>query len=147
MSRQIHDPGIEFKFRTPVQMRFSDFDMFGHANNTSYFQYCDLGKFQYFTHFLDHPFDPRENGLVIAGITAEFAHPLLPSDRAEVLTAVASIGTSSLTLEQRVVSDGGRKIHAAITTVLVQFDAATGQTAPISDDWRRRLGEFEGRKL
>ncbi|MDE6463745.1 MAG: acyl-CoA thioesterase [Muribaculaceae bacterium] len=147
MSYQIPNPGFEFRHRTAVQVRFNDFDMFGHANNGAYLQYCDVAKVAYFTQFLDGPFDPAAAGLVIASIHCEFIEQIVPSDDVEVLTAVASIGTSSLVLEQRVVSRGGRKVHATVRNVMVQFDPATRTPKPIDDDWRRRIGDFEGRTL
>ena len=47
-----HRPADEFRHRTPVQTRFNDFDMFGHANNGAYLQYCDVAKLAYFGQFL-----------------------------------------------------------------------------------------------
>lgn len=140
-------PDITFRHSTAIQTRFNDFDMFGHANNGAYLQYCDVAKLAYFSQFLEHPFDPTENGLVIASIKCDFISQIVPADKVEVLSAVAHIGNTSLILEQRVVSAGGTRLHATVRNVMVQFDPATATTVPISQQWRDRLSTYEGRDL
>ena len=39
---------IQFKHVTPVQIRFSDVDQYGHMNNSVYFSLYDLAKTSYF---------------------------------------------------------------------------------------------------
>ncbi len=147
MPHNIPESDTVFRHRTAIQPRFNDFDMFGHANNGAYLQYCDVAKVAYFTQFLDKPFDPAAAGLVIASIHFEFLNQIVPTDTIEVLTAVQSIGNSSLVLEQRIVSRGGELVHATVRSVLVRFDPATHATCPIDAEWRRRLSAFEGREF
>lgn len=143
MAHKIPDAPVNFHHHTPVQLRFNDFDMFGHANNGAYLQYCDIAKVAYFTQFLDEPFDPAAMGIVIASIHCEFYSQIVPSDNVEVLTAVESIGNSSLVLVQRLVSDNGTKVHADVRNVMVQFDIKTHQTKPIDDNWRSMINAYE----
>lgn len=141
-------PEIPFRHRTPVQTRFNDFDMFGHANNGAYLQYCDVAKLAYFSQFVDGGrFDPTKTGLVIASIRCDFISQIVPTDSVEVLSAVTHIGNTSLILEQRVVSEGGGKVHATVSNVMVQVDPAAKATVPVSDHWRKVLSDYEGRKL
>lgn len=141
-------PEITFRHHTPIQTRFNDFDMFGHANNGAYLQYCDVAKLAYFSQFLpDGHFDPTTTGLVIASIKCDFLHQIVPADSVEVLTAVTHIGNTSLVLEQRVVSGGGAIVHATVRNIMVQFDPAAGSTVPISDHWRHALAAYEGHAL
>ncbi len=138
---------IEFRHHTAIQTRFNDFDMFGHANNGAYLQYCDVAKVAYFSQFMDGRFDPSRAGLVIASIKCDFLRQIVPSDTVEVLSAVTHIGNSSLVLEQRVVSGGGTIVHATVHNVMVQFDAHAQTTVPVSGHWRKILSEYEGRPL
>lgn len=147
MSHQLKELDFSFKHHTSIQPRFNDFDMFGHANNGAYLQYADVAKVAYFSQFLDGCFDPTVTGLVIASIHCEFVQQIVPSDNIEVLTAVGSIGNKSLTLEQRIVSKDGKTVHATISSVMVQFDPETRIPTPITDDWRKRISDYEGRKL
>lgn len=141
-------PEINFRHRTAIQTRFNDFDMFGHANNGAYLQYCDVAKLAYFSQFLeDGRFDPTTTGLVIASIRCDFIAQIVPTDTVEVLSAVTHIGNTSLILEQRVVSHGGQTVHAVVRNVMVQYDPSTKTTVPVSDHWRTLLAQYEGRKL
>lgn len=136
-----------FHHRTTIQTRFNDFDMFGHANNGAYMQYCDVAKLAYFAQFAGGTFNPTSAGLVIASIKCDFLHQIVPADKVEVLSAVTHIGNTSLILEQRVVSDGGKSVHATVRNVMVQYDPTAGTTVPISEHWRECLSEYEGRRL
>ncbi len=139
---------IPFRHHTSIQTRFNDFDMFGHANNGAYLQYCDVAKLQYFSQFLEGGhFDPRTTGLVIASIRCDFIRQIVPTDTVEVLSAVTHIGNTSLILEQRVVSGGGATVHAVVRNVMVQYDPSAGTTVPVSELWRKRLSDYEGRSL
>lgn len=140
-----HRPADEFRHRTPVQTRFNDFDMFGHANNGAYLQYCDVAKLAYFGQFLPEGFDPAASGLVIANINCDFIRQIVPADKVEVLSAVTAIGESSLVLEQLVTSADVTTVHASVRSVMVQFDACTRRPCPISSEWRSKLAGFEGR--
>lgn len=135
---RVPQPTVPFRHRTKIQKRFADIDMFGHVNNGAYLQYADTAKFAFFTEKMDEPFNPAALGLVIASIKCDFYAQTFMNDEIEVLTAVTHIGHTSLTVEQRIVGAHG-DVHAIVTTVMVQFDPATGQPVPISDLWRNRL--------
>ncbi|MDE6654960.1 MAG: acyl-CoA thioesterase, partial [Muribaculaceae bacterium] len=42
----------KFHDSVDIQMRFKDVDLFGHVNNTVYFEYMDLGKVHYIENVL-----------------------------------------------------------------------------------------------
>lgn len=142
----IPPPKFEFRHRTPVQIRFNDIDMFGHLNNSVYLQFADLAKMRYFMQFMDGHFDPARLGLVVANINCNFYHPAYIQEKLEVLTTVASIATSSLVMEQRVVNSDG-EVKCICTTVMVGFDPRTATSVPVTDEWRADLSRFEQRKL
>lgn len=141
-------PEAKYPFRhvTPVQIRFNDIDMFGHLNNTVYFEYADLAKMLYFNQFTDGRFTPDNIGLVVANVNATFYHPTHIDDTVTVLTAVLSIGESSLALEQRIVDDTGQ-VKCIVSTIMVSFDPNTEKSAPVTDEWRSKISTYEGRNL
>lgn len=146
--REMAAEDIQFRHAVKIQTRFNDFDMFGHANNGAYLQYCDVAKLAYFSQFLDGGhFDPTSTGMVIASIKCDFIHQIVPSDEVEVLSAVTHIGNTSLVLEQRVVSNNRRQLHASVRNIMVQFDPSAQSTVPISELWRNRFIAFEGHPL
>ena len=46
------DKSLNYFHNTPIQIRFNDIDQLGHATNSVYQQYFDLGKMAYFDHVL-----------------------------------------------------------------------------------------------
>lgn len=143
---KVPEPKYPFRYRTPVQIRFNDIDMFGHLNNSVYLQFCDLAKMQYFMQFMGGRFNPAELGLVVANINCDFYHPAYIHEDLHVLTAVVAIGESSLTMEQRVANDAG-EVKCIVRTVMVGFDMATASSVPVPDRWRHDISTFEGREL
>lgn len=140
-------PDFEFRHRQPVQLRFNDADMFGHINNTVYLQFFDLAKLEYFKCLMGGRIDWKAFGLVVANINCDFFEPSYLEEQLEVMTAVASLGNKSLVLEQRIVSVATGSVKAIASTTMVNFSLATGATETISDDWRRRIADFEQSKF
>ena len=69
-------PKYIFRHKTPIQLRFSDVDLFGHVNNTVFFSLYDLAKAEYFKAVLNDM--PMKFGVsaVVANINADFIHPV-----------------------------------------------------------------------
>lgn len=137
----------EFHHRLPVQMRFTDIDVFGHVNNNVYLQYLDLGKLEYITASLGSLFDPGEKALVVANLNCDFYHPTVYGEEIEVVTRTDSIGKHSITLEQRVMSRDTRQVKCVCRTVMVGFDVRAAGAMEIPADWHARLSAFEGREI
>ena len=81
----------------------------------------------------------------MAHIDVDFIAPTYINDNIEVLTAVASISNKSLVLSQRVVEVTTGEVKCVANTVMVNFDPASNRSVPISDEWRKRLSDYEGR--
>ena len=146
MKHDIPQPTFEFRHRVALQIRFNDIDLFGHLNNSVYVQFLDMGKLAYFKQFMGGGFEHEPTVPVVANLNVNFHAPTLIDEELSVLTGVASISTSSLILEQRIVNSKGA-VKCTATTVMVNIDRRTGQSAPVSDTWRSALAEFEGREL
>lgn len=143
---EIPAPDFEFRHRLPLQIRFNDIDLFGHLNNAIYVQFFDMGKLAYFKQFMGGKFEDEPTVPVVASLNCNFYAPAYIDDRLEVLTGIAQISNSSLVLHQRIVdSNGGVKCTAV--TVMVNVDARTHKSTPVSDRWRRVISEFEQREL
>lgn len=142
----IPEPTFAFHHHQPVQLRFLDIDRFGHVNNSIYFQLMDLAKMNYFT-ALGGRLDGKSDSIVVANVNCSFYSPAYITENIEVLTGVESIGEKSLCLEQRVVNADNGNVKCVCHTVMVGFDPSTAQATPISDEWRRKISEFEGRSF
>lgn len=144
---EIPESKYEFHHRLPVQMRFTDIDVFGHVNNNVYLQYFDLGKLGYINASLGSLFDPKEKALVVANLNCDFCHPTVYGDEIEVVTRTDSIGAHSITLEQSVMSRATRQVKCVCRTVMVGFDVKAGSVIEIPAGWHARISAFEGREI
>ena len=69
---------IRGRHRLDIQIRFNDFDMFGHLNNNAYLEYFDLAKADYFGDVLGGAVTPERLSVVVAHLTVSFYNPTLP---------------------------------------------------------------------
>ena len=131
MNDRLLHPEINFNHILPLQIRFSDFDTFGHVNNNSYMAFFDLGKMEYMGSMIDRNFNAADVSAVIASINVDFLAPAVMGEQLDVRTAVTHLGERSFTLYQRVVGSATGSVKAQATTVIVGFDIATQTSAPL----------------
>lgn len=117
----------------PVQVRFSDVDVYGHVNNVKYFEYFQEARIQLLT---TRGGDLGEGfHLVVAQTDVDYRRPILfRPEPYECRTWVSRIGTSSLVFES-VVRDGD-ELLARARVVGVCIDNATGRPAPVPEEFR-----------
>ena len=137
----------KFNHFIEVQLRFNDADIFGHINNSSYLQFFDLAKMQYFTAVMGNGFDIRHVALVVANINCDFHAPSFLHEHLVVKTATLGISERSLLLEQRIVEKSTGELKCICRTIMVGFNPATSESQAIADDARHRLESYEGRSL
>ena len=126
-----------------IQTRFSDFDMLGHLNNTSYLQYMDLAKVRYFEAVTGKPLDLKGIATVIVNINVSYFSPAHFGEPVSVLTACVKISQRSFVLEQRVVNPTTGDVKCIATVVMAGFDPKTGQGCELDAEWVRNLTAFE----
>lgn len=137
---------INYRHRLDVQKRFNDFDMFGHLNNTVYFEYLDMAKYDYFKQFMSGAFGTEPTVPVVLKIEALFLAPVHIDDCVEVHTAVTALGDTSLTLSQRIVDSKGA-VKFSAETIMVNINVKTTQPETISDSWRNEFLNYEKENL
>lgn len=104
--------------RTEIQVRFNDTDALGHLNNTAYALYAEQGRVD----FLDR-FRSRGVYLILAHISLDFLRQVRFRDAVYVLTRVAKLGRTSVTLEQEIYGDDALAARARSVVVLFDYDA------------------------
>lgn len=144
---RVPEPTVTFHHHTPVQLRFSDFDMFGHLNNTIYFNLMDTAKVSYFNKIAPSHIDWSNAGIVIVHIGADFYAPTFPGDQIEILTAVTRIGEKSLEVEQRIIEINTGETKCIGHTIMAGFDVATSSSMPIPEHWAEAICHYEGRRM
>jgi acyl-CoA thioester hydrolase len=116
-------------FSTPIEVRFSDLDAYGHVNSAVYFTYLETARVKLFSDFFR---EVSEQGIftVVARAECDFKAPILLYDEVVVTLWVAKTGRSSFDLEYRL-HDGREKVYATARTTMVCFDSVKKSTIPI----------------
>ncbi len=103
-----------------------------------------MGKYAYFRQFMTDTFGSEPTAPVVANINCDFLEPTKIDERLEVLTAITEIADSSMVLQQRIVSSAGR-VKCTARTIMVNIDLATGRPTTVSDEWRKKITDYENR--
>lgn len=132
----------EKAFRTPLQVRWSDVDRYGHVNNVRYYDYAQEARIEMMRQLGD--------GLEVSDSSSDSLWLLVRQDvdylgqlkfRTEpysALTVVERIGGSSFSLQVRMMDEQTGTVFANARTVLVHADAQ-GRPTPLSDAARQAL--------
>ena len=122
---------------TPIQLRFADFDSFGHANNIAQQSYFDVGKAELFQELWRLTGALKRIPAMIVSVQNDFFVQIRMGDSIEVVTRIDSIGEKSLTIAQSIMC--GERECSRSRTVMVCFDAESQQSVPVPDEWREYI--------
>jgi len=130
--QQAADPGRPAAHATEIQVRFSDSDGLGHVNNGSYAQYAETARLDFFAQF-----GVRVTSIILANLAIDYRRQIVFGDPVSVTTRVIYLGTTSIKLEQQVLSRG--HVAAEIHSVVVFFSYGEGHKQEIPSELRARL--------
>ena len=134
-----------FKFSFPLQMRWSDMDPLGHANNAIYVTYFEIGRGRYMVEACPD-WNWTKDMFLIANVNVNFITELkLTSKDTRVHIKTGKIGTKSFELSYAIISEGkeGTVLHATGTTTQIMFDMKTRQTIVIPSWVKENLIAFD----
>ncbi len=135
-----------FKHNTPIQLRFADMDMMGHANNAAYATFIEYARMKYFDEVVrEEGVWSKLEGLIIARLEIDFRKPIILGDSISVYTRCSRIGTKSFDMECVIVKTENKTevIVAETKVVVVCFDYKTNSTIPISDERKKKVSDYE----
>jgi acyl-CoA thioester hydrolase len=119
-----------------IEIRWRDLDGFGHVNNSTYLTYLEEARDQYLTDLLGE----TVHRIVIRRIAIDFVSGLTQDDDfVDVDVRLTGIGTSSVTLDERIVSTADGRVAATAQTVMVHTDESRTASAPWPADARAAL--------
>ncbi len=129
------------KIETPIQKRFSDVDSFLHVNNVAQQMYFDVGKMEFYQKVLREDVLLGEHTRIITvSTTTSYMGQIRLEDEVRVTTECERVGTTSMTLLQRLMV--GDEVRSESRSVMVAFDFTSQESVPVPDKWRERmLGE------
>ncbi|WP_461790725.1 acyl-CoA thioesterase [Pedobacter sp.] len=132
-----------FKYRTVIEMRFTDLDMMGHVNNAMYFTYMEIARTKYWQHTIQ--WDWKKTGVVIGKAGINYIKPIYFGDKISIYVRTSRIGNTSFDLEYIIVKtiNGEEVICSKGKTVCVVYDYATKSPISIPERERNKMIEFE----
>lgn len=133
----------DFRFTTPLQIRFTDIDQLGHVTNSVYQQYYDLGRMTYFTHIFSEQMDWMVEGLVLVNVNIDFFSSIRQFDQIEVRTCTYEIGVKSLRMLQEIYNHTTGQICSRCTSVMVACRKACTESIAIPERWVNSIKQFE----
>lgn len=129
-------PLAEYPLRTRDKLRYGDTDRQGHVNNAVFSTLFETGRVE-LIYDPEHPLAESGTAFVIARLEVDFRAELLWPGEVESGLRVASVGRSSVRLEQAIFQAG--RCAASAVTVIVLVDETTRKSRPFSGAVRERL--------
>ena len=130
-----------FRFHYPIQVRYSDMDMLGHANNAVYLTYLELARLQYFREVATR--SQPSTALVLAHASMDFRVPLTPDVEPVAHLRTVKFGTSSVTMNNLITDRSHEREYYAATLVLVTINTQTGRPVAIPDAEKQKIIDYE----
>jgi acyl-CoA thioester hydrolase len=125
-----------FRFWTPVTIRFSDQDPLGHVNNCAYAAYIEAARTMLLGHLLDEN-SPAEIDFSLVNLNINYLKEMRYPGTVDVGGRVLTLGNKSITTGFGVFLDDD--CVATSTSVNVFFSTTKRISMPIPDNVRARL--------
>ena len=131
----------KYRFRYVIQVRYSDMDMLGHANNAVYLTYLELARIAYFREV--NGSSSEDIALVLAHAEMDFKIPLTPGIQPVVHMRTTRLGKSSVTIENIITDEAHERLFFSASTIMVGVDPKTGRPVPIPDSEKQKVIAYE----
>lgn len=132
-----------YKLVSEVPVRFSDTDGLGHVNNANYLSFLEVARVDYLRGVLGCV-KIEEFGVIIARIEIDYKSPVLHHEKLLVGCRVSEIGGASITMDYRIEEKATGRLVALAKSVTVTFDYALNRPVRVSDEWRKKMEDFDG---
>ncbi len=136
----------DFRFMTPVRVRWIECDAQGIVYNGAYLGYLEIGQAEYYRNLGFAIYIIPQSGyfdFAVVKSTQEFKAPAKVDEIIELHVRVSNIGNTSLTLNLEIYPEGSDRLLTSIETVYVGYDAATETSRPVPDAIRKLVTHFE----
>lgn len=133
----------DYKFRTTIQIRFSDLDYYGHVNNATYLTYFETARVDYWREVVK--WDWNHNGIILARSEVNYLKPIVRGDKIACYVRTTRIGNSSFDVMHVVVkvTDEGEEICTTGKTVCISYDYSVHKPVKIPTEQRNRMIEYD----
>lgn len=138
----------DYKYKTPIAIRFSDIDAVGHVNNAIYLTYFEVARFNYWRDVIDWNFS--ENGIIVGRAEVNYLKPVMLHDQISCGVRVVRIGNSSFDVMHILVRTNANGIEEICTTgktVCVSYDYTVNKPVKIPAHARNKMIEYDEPRL
>ena len=139
-------PKNDFRFKTPVRVRWMECDGQGIVYNGAYLGYLEIGQAEYYRNLGFAIYTIPKSGyfdFAVVKSTLEFKAPAKVDEIIELYVRVSNIGNTSLTLNMEIYPEDSDRMLTSIEAVYVGYDAATESSKRVPDDIRLLVNRFE----
>src|ERR1700761_6961270 len=112
----------DYKFKTPIPIRFTDIDAVGHVNNAVYLTYFEIARFNYWHEIIN--WNLRVNGVIVGRTEVNYLKPVTFGDEIACYVRISRIGNSSFDVMQVLVrmTPEGEEICTTGKAVCISYD-------------------------
>jgi acyl-CoA thioester hydrolase len=137
----------DYKYRTPISIRFSDIDAVGHVNNAVYLTYFEEARIKYWRDIVE--WDMSENGVIVGRTEVNYLKPILLHDEIACYLRTTRIGNSSFDVVHVLVkiTPAGEEICTTGKTVCVSYDYKANRSIPIPTIERQKMIAYDEPRL
>ena len=139
-------PKPDFKFHTKFRIRWMECDAQGIVFNGAYLGYLELSTAEYWRNLGIGIYHLPRSGffdLAVVKTTIEFRSPALVDEMVEAYVAVTRIGNTSMDMRMELYRPEPERLLTTIDAVYVGYEAATGTSRRVPDEFRELVGHFE----
>ena len=131
-----------FRFQHPVQVRFQDIDVGGHAHHSKALCYFEEARAAYWLEVAGRK-TPEEVDYILAEARIRYHARVLYPGRLTVATRVSVLGKKHFVMEYEVRSGEGQLLVSG-STVQVMYDYSAGGSRRVTPELAERIRAFEG---
>jgi acyl-CoA thioester hydrolase len=137
----------DYKFKTPIAIRFSDIDAVGHVNNAIYLTYFEEARLSYWRDAINWKLS--ENGVIVGRSEVNYLKPIMLEDEIACYVRTTRIGNSSFDVMHVLVriTPTGEEICTTGKTVCISYDYSTNKSVSIPKTQRHRMIEHDEPRL
>jgi len=132
-----------YKYSTPIFIRFSDIDAFGNVSNTIYLTYFEIARSNYWKEIIK--WDMGKIGVILGKFEINYLKPLVLEDQIKCYVRTSRIGNSSFDVMYVLVkiTPDGEEICTTGKSLCVSYDYTAKKPIGIPKEERQRMIEYD----
>ncbi len=137
----------KFKHRIQLQVRNFEVDWQGIVHNALSLQYFETARIEYLRQIgmrIDMHSINNESMIVIVRNEIDYRSPARFDELLNIHTRMAKIGKTSFVLEGYITEETSGRLISENIAYHTWLDPKNGRPTPVSDEFRRKIKDFEG---